>query len=242
MIANAIKQKLCVALDVDTLAEAKDLVEMLSPWVGVFKVGSQLFTSEGPRVVEAIQNAGGEVFLDLKYHDIPNTVMQASLVAAKMGVYMFNVHALGGYYMMHQVASKLKEEAERSNHRKPIILGVTILTSMTPDELYTDLKIVEPLDQYVTHLARLAQLAGLDGIVCSPQELANARQACGPEFTLVTPGVRPSWAAVNDQKRIMTPREAVLNGADYLVIGRPILEADNPEQAAERILLEISQG
>ncbi len=235
------KRKICVALDVNTLAEAKDLTKRLSPWVGVFKIGSQLFTSEGPRIVEAIQDAGGDVFLDLKYHDIPNTVMQASLVAAKMGVFMFNIHALGGSKMMKTVSSRILEEADKCNFQKPILLAITVLTSLSSDELREDLKIEIPLEEYVVHLAKLAKNAGLDGVVCSPREIKSIRQACGSDFVLVTPGIRPSWSATDDQIRITTPKDAISEGADYIVVGRPITHAENPELAAERILSEISE-
>lgn len=235
------KRKICVALDVNTLSEAKDLAKRLSPWVGVFKIGSQLFTSEGPRIVEAIQNTGADVFLDLKYHDIPNTVVQASMVAARMGVFMFNIHSLGGSRMMKAVADQITEEADKTNSRKPIILGITLLTSMSAEELRTDLKIEVPLDEYVCHLAQLAKNAGLDGVVCSPKELTIIRQACGEDFVLVTPGIRPSWVSeTDDQKRITTPREAISDGANYIVVGRPITHAEIPEVAAERILCEIN--
>lgn len=234
------KQKICVALDVDTLDEAKDLVKRLTPWVGIFKVGSQLFTNEGPRVVEMIRNAGGEVFLDLKYHDIPTTVMKAALVAAKMGVYVFNVHCLGGYQMMSWVSQTLRDDSDSLGYRRPLILGVTVLTSLSEKELEYDLRVGDSIDQYVIHLAKLAQTAGLDGVVCSSHELASLRRTCGENFILMTPGIRPSWASNDDQKRIMTPSEAVDQGADYLVIGRPITHASSPEEAAERILMEIS--
>ncbi len=234
------KRKICVALDVNTLKEAKDLAKRLSPWVGVFKVGSQLFTSEGPHVVEAIQSTGADVFLDLKYHDIPNTVVEASIVAARMGIFMFNIHTLGGFKMMSAVASRVIEEADKTNSRRPIVLGVTILTSTSEEELHSDLKINTPFNEYVCHLAQLAKTAGLDGVVCSAKELSIIRQVCGTDFVLVTPGIRPSWASSNDQKRTTTPKEAISNGADYIVVGRPITHAEIPELAAEKILNEIN--
>jgi orotidine-5'-phosphate decarboxylase len=234
------KRKICVALDVNTLSEAKALAKRLSPWVGVFKIGSQLFTSEGPRIVEAIQDAGGNVFLDLKYHDIPNTVMQASIVAAKMGVFMFNIHTLGGSKMMRTVSERIEEEADKTSSKKPILLGITVLTSMSAEELKDDLKIEIPLDNYVVHLAKLAKNAGLDGVVCSPKEIKLIRDACGSEFVLVTPGIRPSWSSTDDQQRITTPEQAISDGADFIVVGRPITHAEKPELAAERILSEIS--
>jgi orotidine-5'-phosphate decarboxylase len=234
------KQRVCVALDVDTLREASELARLLSPWVGIFKIGSQLFSSEGPRVIEAIQKTGALVFLDLKYHDIPNTVAQATRVATSMGVFMLNVHSLGGSKMMRHVAEEVREEALKSNVVKPIVLAITVLTSMSSEDLKADLLIDVPLADYVTHLARLSQKAGLDGVVCSPKEAKLLRSICGPGFKLITPGIRPSWSAgKDDQARITTPAQAIADGADFIVIGRPIVRAANPERAAQDVLKEL---
>jgi orotidine-5'-phosphate decarboxylase len=231
------KEKVCLALDVDTYQEAESLSNRLCKWVGIFKVGSQLFTNEGKKVVHAIQQTGADVFLDLKYHDIPNTVASAAKVATRMGVYMFTVHALGGFNMMKEVAEKVREEAEKNNIRKPLILAITVLTSMSEEDLKSDLFVNVTLADYIKHLASLAYRAGLDGVVCSPKEIEIIRKACGDNFIIVTPGIRPSWSVTkDDQKRITTPKEAIKNGANYIVVGRPILKAENPEKAASMLL------
>jgi len=234
------KEKICLALDVDTFQEAERLSKRLHKWIGTFKIGSQLFTSEGRKVVEAIQKTGANVFLDLKYHDIPNTVVNSAKVATKMGVYMFDVHSLGGFNMMKAVTEQVREEAEKNNLRKPFILAITVLTSMSEEDLKSDLLVNVSLTDYITHLASRAQRAGLDGVVCSPKEIKLIRKACGDDFVIVTPGIRPSWSVTkDDQKRITTPKEAIKNGANYIVVGRPILKADDPERAAAKLLEEI---
>nr|VFK22150.1 MAG: orotidine-5'-phosphate decarboxylase [Candidatus Kentron sp. MB]VFK27765.1 MAG: orotidine-5'-phosphate decarboxylase [Candidatus Kentron sp. MB]VFK74426.1 MAG: orotidine-5'-phosphate decarboxylase [Candidatus Kentron sp. MB] len=235
------KEKICVALDVDSFEEALDLTRRLSPWVGVFKIGSQLFTSEGSGIVKAVIEEGAEVFLDLKYHDIPNTVLNAARVALKLGVKMFNVHCLGGARMMRMLVDALGREAEITGKPMPLLLGVTVLTSLSNEELESELRVSLPLEEYVVHLAKLAQDAGMDGVVCSPHELVPIRRACGPNFTLVTPGIRPDWASGrDDQRRFTSPQAAFRAGADYIVVGRPITAANGPEDAAQRLLLELS--
>nr|VFK60956.1 MAG: orotidine-5'-phosphate decarboxylase [Candidatus Kentron sp. UNK]VFK69502.1 MAG: orotidine-5'-phosphate decarboxylase [Candidatus Kentron sp. UNK] len=234
------KEKICVALDVDSFEEALDLTRRLSPWVGVFKIGYQLFTSEGPRIAEAIIGQGADVFLDLKYHDIPNTVVSAARVALRLGVKMLNVHCLGGSGMMRMLVEELGKESEAVGKPVPLLLGVTVLTSLSEQELHSELKVSLPLEEYVVHLAKLAQDAGMHGVVCSPREIAAIRQACGPDFTLVTPGIRPAWIeSRDDQERITSPQAAICNGADYIVVGRPIIAAKDPEEAAKRLLLEL---
>ncbi len=236
------KEKICLALDVDTYQEAENLSNRLHKWVGTFKIGSQLFTSEGRKVVEAIQKTGANVFLDLKYHDIPNTVVNSAKVATRMGVYMFDLHALGGSDMMKAVAEQVREEAQNNNLRKPLILAITVLTSMSEEDLKNDLLVNASLTDYITHLALLARKAGLDGVVCSPKEIELIRKTCGDDFIIVTPGIRPSWSiSIDDQKRFTTPREAIDKGANYIVVGRPILKADDPEKAAAKLLEEISK-
>ena len=236
------KEKLCIALDVDSRQKAETLAKRLSPWAGMFKIGLQLFVAEGPKVIESVQNTGAKIFLDLKLHDIPNTVANAAKMAANMGVYMLNVHCAGGYNMLHVLNETLEQHAQKTGTVKPRLIGVTVLTSLSEDDLKADLLITETLPNYATHLARLCQRAGLDGVVCSPKELTLLRRACGDLFLLVAPGIRPSWqTGTDDQKRVTTPREAIHNGADYIVIGRPILDAPNPEAAAERILQEMRE-
>jgi orotidine-5'-phosphate decarboxylase len=205
----------------------------------MFKVGKELFTSCGPAAVKAVQRHGGQVFLDLKYHDIPNTVASAMLEAARLGVQLANLHALGGAEMMETAVSAVHREF--NDAERPRLLAVTILTSSTVETL-RQVGIEHSVQDMVVRLARLAKASGMDGVVASPLEIGLIREACGPDFLIVTPGVRPAFAAVDDQKRIMTPAEAVSSGADYLVIGRPIAKADNPVQAAECIAAEIADG
>ena len=236
MTKDEARSKIIFALDVDSFADAKHWVSVLSGHVGMFKVGKQLFTSHGPDVVRMVEDFGGEVFLDLKYHDIPNTVAMASVEAARLGVKLFNLHALGGYEMMTRTVEALHKEFSGKQRAK--VLAVTILTSST-EETLRQVGIEYPVREMVVRLAQLAKKAGIDGVVASPQEVELIRAACGNDFLVVTPGVRPSFAATDDQKRIMTPAEAVRAGADYLVIGRPISAASDPLKAAEAIVEEI---
>jgi len=233
------RRRLIFALDVDSFEEAEKWIELLHDKVGVFKVGKQLFTRCGPEVVRRIRAAGGEVFLDLKYHDIPNTVAMASLEACRLGVRMFNVHALGGAEMMRATVARVDEHYPRGSADRPLLLAVTILTSST-DETLRELGIERPVAEMVPRLARLAADAGFDGVVASPREVAAIRAECGPDFAIVTPGVRPAFASVDDQKRVTTPADALTAGSDYLVIGRPISAAASPEQAAEKIIEEMA--
>jgi orotidine-5'-phosphate decarboxylase len=232
-------ERLIFALDVDELTQAQRWVRELRNHVGIFKVGKQLFTRCGPDVVKMIRDEGGEVFLDLKYHDIPNTVAMAGIEACRLGVKIFNVHALGGREMMSETARKAAESCRAAGIPAPLLLAVTILTSST-DATLREIGIERPVAEMVPRLAKLAQEAGCGGVVASPLEVVQIRAACGPEFKIVTPGVRPAFAAADDQKRIMTPGEAISAGADYLVIGRPISAAAQPMSAAQMILDEIS--
>ena len=236
MTHDEARAKVIFALDVDSFAEAKHWVSVLAGRVGMFKVGKQLFTGHGPDIVRMVQNFGGEVFLDLKYHDIPNTVAMASLEAARLGVRLINLHALGGYEMMAKTVEALDREFKGGARSR--VLAVTILTSST-EETLREVGIEHPVAEMVVRLAGLAQKAGIDGVVASPREVPLIRAACGRGFLVVTPGVRPTFAALDDQKRIMTPGEAVRAGADYLVIGRPISAAKDPLAAAEAIVQEI---
>ena len=238
MTREEARKKIIFALDVESMAEAERWADLLAPHVGMFKIGKQLFTACGPAVVRAILGRGGEVFLDLKYHDIPNTVAMASLEAARLGVRLFNLHALGGYEMMARTVEALNRELPNSFRSR--VLAVTILTSSTAETL-REVGIDLPVAEMVVRLARLAQKAGIDGVVASPLEIPLIREACGRNFLIVTPGVRPALAAADDQKRVMTPAEAVKAGADYLVIGRPISAAQDPILAAKVIVEEIMQ-
>lgn len=238
MTRDEARKKIIFALDVNGLDEIDRYAGLLSARVGMFKIGKELFTACGPEAVRAVQRRGGQVFLDLKYHDIPNTVARAMLEAARMGVQLVNVHALGGFEMMETAAKAVRSEF---GDDRPRLLAVTILTSSTAETLQR-VGIDHPVEQMVVRLARLAQEAGMDGVVASPQEIDLIRQTCGPDFLIVTPGVRPSFAALDDQKRVMAPAEAVRFGADYLVIGRPIARAEDPAAAAELIVDEIVAG
>ncbi len=232
----SIHNPIVVALDVDTAEEALALVARLRGTVGMFKVGKQLFTAAGPEIVRRIVALGERVFLDLKFHDIPNTVAKAGIEAARLGVSIFNVHALGGAKMMREVTRAVTETAERERMARPKILGVTILTSHTPESLQ-EIGIELRLEDQVVRLAQLCAEAGIDGVVASPHEIVPIRNAVkNPGFIILTPGVRPAGTALDDQSRVMTPGEAIRAGANYLVIGRPITAADDPVTAARRIL------
>lgn len=231
--------RLIFALDVDEMAEAQRWVRELHQHVGLFKVGKQLFTRCGPDVVKMIRDEGGEVFLDLKYHDIPNTVAMAGIEACRLGVKIFNLHALGGREMMATTAQKTAEACRSAGLPAPLLLAVTILTSST-DATLREVGIDRPVAEMVPRLAKLALESGCGGVVASPLEVGLIRAACGPAFKIVTPGVRPAFASTDDQKRIMTPAEAIRAGADYLVIGRPISAAAQPLSAAQAIIDEIA--
>ncbi len=224
--------KIIVALDYPQAAPALELARRLQPALCRLKVGKELFTAAGPQLVEQLQRLGFEIFLDLKFHDIPNTTAQACKSAAALGVWMVNVHALGGRRMLEAARAALAHV-----ERRPQLIAVTILTSLAQDDLH-DIGIESTPAQMVSRLARLTQACGLDGVVCSAQEAAILRSQCGADFRLVTPGIRPAQAAVDDQARIMTPSAALAAGASYLVIGRPITQAPDPLQALRDILKE----
>ena len=236
------KERLVLALDVDDFKKAEELVSELSDYVGAFKIGNQLFTAEGPKVVDMVNKKGGKVFLDLKFHDIPNTVAQAAEVATKLGVYIFNVHTSGGYEMMKAAAEASKKISLALGIRKPLILGVTLLTSINQEILEKEIGIKKRLEEQVVHLAKLAKAAGLDGVVASSWEIKEIRKACREDFIILTPGIRPVGKSSDDQKRIMTPGEAIKLGSDFLVIGRPIRNASNPVEAAKEILKEMEEN
>jgi orotidine-5'-phosphate decarboxylase len=233
------KDKIIFALDVEHFSEAQRWVNLLKNRVGIFKVGKQLFTRSGPKVIDMICQKGQKVFLDLKYHDIPNTVSKAGEEATKHQVAMFNLHALGGFEMMRKTVGASRAIAKSFNLPKPIILAVTILTSMDEESL-KEVGVQGPLAEEVERLALLSQKAGVDGVVASPQEIGIIRQRCGERFLIVTPGIRHPSDKKDDQKRTMTPREAIEAGADYLVIGRPIKEAKDPIEAVQKIVEDIS--
>lgn len=228
------RERIIVALDVPTADEALALAERVGEHVGAFKVGLELINAAGFEVLREL-NRRGRVFYDAKFHDIPNTVAGAMRAVGGLGLWMVNVHASGGSAMLRAASDAVAEADPR-----PLVIAVTVLTSIDAATLREELGVdAEPVKQ-VVRLAKLAQKAGLDGVVASPLEAAAIRQQCGPEFVIVTPGVRPRWAATGDQRRVTTPAEAVANGADYLVIGRPITAADDPAAAARRILEELA--
>ncbi|WP_445115849.1 orotidine-5'-phosphate decarboxylase [Acinetobacter sp. WZC-1] len=225
-----------VALDARSQYEALKIAEQLDPSQCRVKVGKELFTHEGPAVVTALQNMGFELFLDLKFHDIPNTTAQAVCAAADLGVWMVNVHASGGRKMMETCVERLK-----AGNYSTQLIAVTVLTSMSHEDL-SDIGLdIEPAIQ-VQRLAKLTQACGLDGVVCSAQEVIMLREQLGPDFALVTPGIRPAGSNMDDQKRIVTPEQAMQDGSTHLVIGRPVTQSDNPAQTLTDILLSISAG
>jgi orotidine-5'-phosphate decarboxylase len=235
--------QLLVALDVESGARALELAATLAGVVDGVKVGSRLFTLEGPALVRRLADQGTRVFLDLKFHDIPNTVAQAVEAAVVTGAWMMNVHASGGVPMMQAAAKAAAEAASRAGRPKPLVIGVTVLTSMDADTLRAG-GVERPLFDHVVALARMAQQAGLDGVVASPRETSAIRAACGPGFAIVTPGIRGAAAGTekNDQTRTMGPAEAVKAGASHLVVGRPIIGVPDPRNAAQRIVDEMKTG
>lgn len=233
------RSRLFCAIDTSDLVAAVALARKLKELVGGIKLGKEFFTANGPQGVHAMAVTEMPVFLDLKFHDIPHTVARAVAAAMRLGPFMLTVHAAGGAAMMRAAAEAAGAAARRHDVAKPLMVAVTVLTSLGPEDL-EDLGVGESLMDHVLRLARLAREAGLDGAVCSPLEVEMLRGECGPDFKLVVAGVRPSWAAGQDQKRVLTPAEAVARGADYLVIGRPISQAPDPAEAARRIVEEMA--
>lgn len=233
------KRQLIVALDVETAGEARQIVGELKENVGAFKIGLQLFTSAGASFVREVVESGARVFLDVKFHDIPNTVAKAAREVARLGVWMFNVHALGGSEMMARTAGEVSEVCEKEGWARPKIIGVTVLTSANRDTL-AETGILEEPGAQVLNLARLTAKCGLDGVVASPHEVRSIREIIEDRnFLIVTPGIRPAFATNDDQKRVMSPGEAVSAGSDYLVVGRPVLQAKDKLEAVKKILGEV---
>ena len=233
------RDKIIIALDVPGKEEAIALVSRLRS-ARTFKVGLELFTAEGPGLFRKLKALRKDIFLDLKLHDIPNTVVGAVRAAFRHGVQMMTLHASGGREMMAKAAETARQAAEEGKRPKPLLLGVTVLTSLKGPDL-AEVGQASDVAAQVVRLAGLAKAAGLDGVVCSPQEIEVLRREFGRDLVIVTPGIRPLWAAAQDQKRIMTPAEAVAKGADYLVIGRPITAAPSPEEAFLRVAEELGQ-
>ncbi len=234
------ENKIIAALDVATQEAALKLVEQLAGQAGMFKVGMELFYACGGSIVQEICSRGGQVFLDLKLHDIPNTVAKAAAVIARLGAKIINVHAAGGLEMMQKAAEAARESAAEARLPLPRIIAVTVLTSISQEIFQQEVGFDGIILDKVVNWAKLAQKAGLDGVVSSPWEIEAIRQACGQDFLIVTPGVRPSGAALGDQKRVMTPEEAVSKGASYVVIGRPITQAADPAEAARKIAAALA--
>lgn len=233
-MTNMIDPKIIVALDFSNADTALEFVRNTNPQLCKLKVGKELFTSAGPALVEKLVDAGFDVFLDLKFHDIPNTVKKAASAAAKLGIWMLNVHAFGGVEMMQAAREGADMVAKR-----PFVIGVTVLTSISQNQL-ENLGIRQTLPQLVGQLTQQALASGLDGVVCSAQEASTLRASIGESALLVTPGIRPAWAAADDQQRIATPQQAIADGASYLVIGRPITLHPNPAAALAQIQDSIS--
>jgi len=229
------KGQLIVALDVDTFNKARDLIDFLKDDVDIFKVGSQIFTTCGPEIVNYLQKAGKKVFLDLKFHDIPNTVANAVGAAVNLregdqSVFMCTLHTVGGEEMLTRAVEMAREEAQKIGVTRPLLIGITVLTSEGK---------ADNIQNLVLERTRLAKSCGLDGVVASSQESVFLRREIGKDFIIVTPGIRPAGTDAGDQKRVATPKDAVTAGSDFLVVGRPIIQADNPSESAKSILKEI---
>ena len=242
MPARDPRDRLIVALDVESCGQAAALLDRLQGVVSRYKIGSQLFTASGPAAVDLVQKRGGSVFLDLKFHDIPATVAGAVREATRLGVGMLNVHAAGGSPMLRAAAAAAGQAARDFNLPRPLCLAVTVLTSLDRAALHQELNVPLSVEGQVLHLAGLAKAAGLDGSVCSPQEIRAIRNAFGREWVIVTPGVRPARSGHDDQARVATPEAALRAGADFLVIGRPITQAPDPAAAAATIVETLARA
>ncbi len=238
---NNLKDKLIVALDYKTEQDAMALVNRLDDAVTYYKVGLELFLNSRGSVVDLLKAKDKKVFLDLKFHDIPNTTAQAVAWAASLGVDMFNVHASGGEEMMRASVASAQEVCAKLNVPQPCLIGVTILTSFDEAGI-AKVGYKDNIAATALNLAKLCKTAGMSGVVCSPHEAALIKDACGKEFVTVCPGIRPAWAAVGDQKRITTPADAIRIGVDHMVVGRPITKADDPYEAAWKVIKEIEQA
>jgi len=236
------KERVILAVDVHDHDTAIALIRKFHIDVEIFKVGLELFVSSGPRIIKEIHLMGKKVFLDLKFHDIPNTVTGAAISAARLGVFMFNIHTLGGMEMMSETARAISNFALKENIQRPRILGVTVLTSIQQQQLRDELGVGLRMTAYVKHLSSLARRAGLDGVVASAEDAREIKDRLGRDFIVVSPGIRPAWADIDDQKRVMTPKQAIRNGVDYIVVGRPVLRHPHPRDALRRIIDEIADA
>lgn len=234
-----VREKIILALDFSDPGYALSVVDTFSDHINIFKVGLELFLSGGPQIVRRINERGKRVFLDLKFHDIPNTVIKAALQATRLGVYMFNLHVSGGFEMMKRCKDAVVDLSLRENLERPKILGVTVLTSLTNETVKNELCVHHSLRTHVKHLSKLALDAGLDGVIASGQEVRMIREHFGKGFLIIAPGIRASWSPPDDQGRTMTPREAIREGADYIVLGRTVFSQPEPLKALELITTEI---
>ena len=239
MIKEEIRKKLVLALDVEDIEVAKNLVDELSPYIGTFKVGLQLFCGYGLEIVNYIKEKNSDFFLDVKLHDIPNTVEKASYNVIKNGANFFNVHATGGIEMMKAAKKGAMEASQKYGKKKPLVLAVTVLTSISQEVLSNELSNSKTVEEFVIQLAKNAKLAGLDGVVASAKELKAIKREVGEDFIVLTPGIRPAWSATNDQQRIATPVSAINDGADFIVLGRAVTKADDKVEAMKKIYEEI---
>ena len=231
------KDRMIIALDFPTMEAAKNLVEKIGDGATFYKVGLELFLNSKGEMIDYLASKGKKIFLDLKFHDIPNTTAMASVFAAKQNVFMFNVHASGGKKMMSKVVEEVK-----SVNPDNIVIGVTVLTSLSAEDVEETFHSKLSLAELALNWAKLGKTAGLDGVVCSPWEAKLIKDTCGKDFKTVCPGVRPKWSATNDQERIMTPKDAIINGCDFLVVGRPITKNEDPAKAAQMVEAEILEG
>jgi orotidine-5'-phosphate decarboxylase len=235
-----VSKRIIVALDFPLLAPALDIAEKIGQRVGMLKVGLELFNSEGPHAIQLLRDRGAQVFYDAKFYDIPNTAAGAAAAAGRLGLAMLNVHALGGRAMMEAARQAAHRGAEEAGFPPPLVIAVTVVTSLGEAELREELGMPTTAAEQVLRLASLAREAGLDGVVCSAGEVLDIKRSCGEDFLTVTPGIRPTWARAGDQVRVATPRDAVAAGADYLVIGRPITGADDSQDALEKVVAEMA--
>jgi orotidine-5'-phosphate decarboxylase len=236
------KEQLIIALDYADLPPALEMARLLGPKVGMLKIGLELFNSAGPAAVSALRELGARVFYDSKFSDIPNTVAGAAAAAGRMGVSMFNVHALGGSRMMAEAKDAAIRAASEAGLAPPLVIGVTVVTSLSDREVREELGIPAEAGETAIRLAALAKQAGLDGVVAAVHEVPAIKRACGKNFLTVTPGIRPAWAQAGDQRRIATPRQAVEAGSDYLVVGRPVTRAEDPVEAVAAIVREMADA
>lgn len=239
-LEEAAKKRLILALDVPTLGDAATWYQRMAPYFGWFKVGLELFSAHGPSVFDVLP--AERTFLDVKYHDIPNTVGGASRSAAALGVWMFNVHAAGGSAMMRAARKGADEATTATGGKRPLVIAVTVLSSVDETVLHDELGVARPIEEQVTQMALLAQAVGLDGVVASAPEVARIRRECGPDFMIMTPGIRPTGTPLGDQKRVMTPAQAISAGSSVIGIGRAVTAAPDPEAAAKAILDEVAEA